>query len=250
MITRSYVQPTRHLGGRVENGSYGEETLDNEAAMTSKHGAPTRAGADVIAMRGDPVVQPVSYVVLPNAEAPFLLARVRWPDVYQAISAVRTDWQDDPGLFDLPYAPASVHVSLEVAKEIAEGWGARIPDEDGNQVTGPSLIRRMPSDWSSLSTAERRAWSIEIEKPARRALADAAAAAIERSQGPEVAPVDTPTPTTSPVKRRGWLKRKPAQPTVVSAALLEQPGIRASEDTLVIDLTDDAEVVSAAAESA
>jgi hypothetical protein len=234
----------------VDNGSNGEVTLDNEAAMTSKDGAPTRPGADVIVMHGDRVVQPVSYVVLPNAEAPFLLARVRWPDVYQAISAVRTDWQDDPGLFDLPYAPASVHVSIEVAREIAESWGARMPDEDGNQLTGPSLIRRMPSDWSSLSTAERRAWSIEIEKPARRALADAAAAAMKRGQGPEVAPVDTPTPTTSPVKRRRWMRRKPQEPVVVSAALLEQPAISASDETLVIDLTDASEVVSAAAESA
>jgi hypothetical protein len=240
----------------VDNGSNGEVTLDDEAAMTSRNGDLALSGADlaevaeVIRMRGERVIRPVSYVVLPNAEAPFLLARARWPDVYQAISAVRTDWQDDPGLFDLPYAPASVHVSFEEACEIAQNWGARIPDEDGDPLTGPSLIRRMPSDWSSLSTAERRAWSIEIEKPARRALADAAAAAIERSRGPEVAPVDTPTPTTSPVKPRRWGRRKSERQPVMGAALIEQPGISASDETLLIDLTDGSEVVGAAAESA
>ncbi len=77
------------------------------------------------------------YVVLPNAENPFLLARVRWPDIYQAISPVRPDWQDDPGLFDLPYAPASVHISYETAAAIAEDWGARDPAEDGEPELGP-----------------------------------------------------------------------------------------------------------------
>jgi hypothetical protein len=231
----------------VDNGSDGEVTHDDEAAMASKYTAPPRGGADVIAMHGDRVVKPVSYVVLPNAEAPFLLARVRWPDVYQAISAVRTDWQEDPGLFDLPYAPASVHITYEAAVEIADSWGARIPDEDGSPLTGPSLIRRMPSDWSSLSTAERRAWSIEIEKPARQALADAAAAAIERIHTPEVAPADTPIPTTSPVKPRRWRRRKDEP---ASAALVEQPAASASDETLVIDLTDSSDVVGAAAESA
>jgi hypothetical protein len=102
----------------------------------------------------------IQYVVLPNADEPFLLARVRWPDIYQAISPVRTDWQDDPGLFDLPYAPTSTAVTLERAAEIAAAWGARIPTEADEPHSGPSLIRRMPSDWSKLTTAERRAWSI------------------------------------------------------------------------------------------
>lgn len=153
-------------------------------------------------------VRPVTYLVLPDADAPFLLARVRWPDVYQAISPVRTDWQDDPGLFDLPYAPASVHISYEQAVAIAEGWGARIPSEETEQQSGPSLIRRMPSEWSGLSTAERRAWSIEIEKPARRALGLANVAALDRMASQEISPSNEPVPSTSPVKRPRWGRRK------------------------------------------
>ena len=213
------------------DGSNSGLTHENEV-RSGGFGPQRRRDADVLDMRDHRHVRPIAYLVLPNAEAPFLLARVRWPDVYQAVSAVRTDWQDDPGLFDLPYAPASVHISYEEALEIAEGWGARLPSEEANQQTGPSLIRRMPSDWSGLSTAERRAWSIEIEKPARRALANAAAAAMDRTQSPDVLPSDGPIPTTSPVKRRRWLRRKNASATAV--AITEA----AELDTLVIDLTE------------
>jgi hypothetical protein len=111
--------------------------------------------------------RPVAYLVLPNVVEPFLLARVRWPDVFQAISPVRPDWQDDPGLFDLPYSPAGFTVSRDEATRLAELWGARLPSEEEDQVSGPSLIRRMPSDWANLSMAEKRAWSIVVRKTRR-----------------------------------------------------------------------------------
>jgi hypothetical protein len=224
-------------------------THENEV-RSAGFGPQRRHDADVLDMRDHRQVRPVAYLVLPNAEAPFLLARVRWPDVYQAISVVRTDWQDDPGLFDLPYAPACVHISHEEAVAIAEGWGARMPSEDANQQSGPSLIRRMPSDWSSLSTAERRAWSIEIEKPARRALANAAAAAMERTEGPEPSPSDAPIPTTSPAKRRHWLRRKNAPVTTASPAMNSPIAETAELETLVIDLTEQTQTVPATADSA
>jgi hypothetical protein len=44
----------------------------------------------------------VSYLVLTDRTAPYLLARVRWPDVAQAITIGNPDWLEDPGLFDLP----------------------------------------------------------------------------------------------------------------------------------------------------
>jgi hypothetical protein len=233
----------------VVDGSNGKLTHESDSARAAGFGPQRRGDADVVDMRGHRHVRPVAYLVLPNAEAPFLLARVRWPDVYQAISAVRTDWQDDPGLFDLPYAPASVHISYEDAVEIAEGWGARIPSEEADQQSGPSLIRRMPSDWSSLSTAERRAWSIEFEKPARRALANAAAAAMERAASPDVSPSNAPIPTTSPVKRRRWGRRR--EPAVANGGMTQ--GLKfagaAAPETLVIDLTEQ-EAVRATADSA
>ncbi len=185
--------------------------------MTTENGRPLRNDASAPAAPEE-APRPVTYVVLPNSERPFLLARVRWPDVYQAISAVRPDWQDDPGLFDLPYAPSSEHVSYAEAVEIAEEWGARIPSEEVSRRAGPSLIRRMPSDWSSLSTAERRAWSIEIEKPDRRALATAAAAAMDRAAGPEVAPSAAPLPPVTQTRRRRWWRRAQPPLTIPSAA--------------------------------
>jgi len=54
----------------------------------------------------------VRYLVLVDRAVPYLLARVRWPDVAQAISAASPDWVEDQGLFDLPYDPSAVTVSF------------------------------------------------------------------------------------------------------------------------------------------
>jgi hypothetical protein len=186
-------------------------THEGDSARVTGLGTQRRGDAEVLALRDHRAVRPVAYLVLPNTETPFLLARVRWPDVYQAISAVRTDWQDDPGLFDLPYAPASVHISYEEASVIAEEWGAHIPPEDAAQEWGPSLIRRMPSNWSDLSTAERRAWSVEIEKPARHAVAIAASRTFTGNT--IFAPV---SPTQ---KKRRWRRRR--EPLVIDLTAAE-----------------------------
>src|SRR5271166_907346 len=102
----------------------------------------------------------LQYYVLPDTINPYLLARVRWPDVAQAISAGRPDWQYDAGLFDLPYDPSSATVTLSQATSIAERWGAYLLSDTGDSV--PSLIRRMPANWSNLVPAEKRAWSLEF----------------------------------------------------------------------------------------
>ena len=119
--------------------------------------------------------QEVLYVVLPDATNPYLLARVRWPDVSQAISPVHTDWQADPGLFDLPYSPSGTRVTLEQATAIAAVWGAHLPSEEPGQKSGPALIRRMPADWSGLSRAEERAWSIDLLRRGKRQSGEARA---------------------------------------------------------------------------
>ncbi len=102
----------------------------------------------------------MKYVVLADCAVPFLLARVRWPDVAQAISAANPDWLDDTGLFDLPYDPSAVTVSFEQAASVAAGWGRQLHAEPTTDA--PSYIRRMPSNWSDLSRSERRAWGIEF----------------------------------------------------------------------------------------
>ncbi len=111
------------------------------------------------------------YLVLAERAVPYLLARVRWPDVAQAISAASPDWLDDPGLFDLPYDPSAVFVSFPQAASVAAGWGRRLEAEAAEDI--PSYIRRMPANWSDLSPSERRTWGIEFVgrrgAPARRA---------------------------------------------------------------------------------
>jgi len=101
----------------------------------------------------------VRYLVLADRGVPYLLAMVRWPDVAQAISAASPDWIEDSGLFDLPYSPSAVTVSLPQAASVAAGWGAQLHAEAAQDVT--SYIRRMPANWSDLSPSERRKWGIE-----------------------------------------------------------------------------------------
>ncbi len=110
-------------------------------------------------MARTPQVTDVQYLVLPDVTNPYLLAMVRWPDVAQAISVGRPEWQGDQGLFDLPYDPSSVRVTPVQAASIAARWGAHLPSE--RQDPPSSLIRRMPANWSNLVPAERYAWSLE-----------------------------------------------------------------------------------------
>jgi hypothetical protein len=206
----------------------------------------------------------VQYLVLPDFEDPYLLARVRWPDVFQAISPVRPDWQDDPGLFDLPYSPSSTAVTFEQATVIAAEWGAELPNGEETELPRRALMRRMPADWSNLSRAEKRAWSIEFAKPGKPA-----AARGELAEDPEVA-------TSAP--RRGWWRRRRQDvtpsleqsevPQVASISYLVEPASNGNGATngngrlpaagadvidltdTVIDLTDAREDLAATAEDA
>jgi len=101
----------------------------------------------------------ITYLVLTDRAAPYLLARVRWPDVAQAITAGSPDWLDDPGLFDLPYHPSAVTLSFAQAVSVAAGWGRQLSAEPAEGV--PSFIRRMPANWSDLSPVERRAYGLD-----------------------------------------------------------------------------------------
>ena len=171
----------------------------------------------------------VQYVVLPDPTNPYLLARVRWPDIFQAISPIRPEWQDDPGLFDLPYDPNSWPVTLEQAATIAAGWGAHLPTDDAPAKPRP-LMRRMPANWSNLSRAEKRAWSIETIKPAKPA---AAAVDDESAQSPDV------RPSRPQSARRRWRRRHVTPALEVSE--LPQPELVLTftdESTDVLDLTE------------
>jgi hypothetical protein len=153
----------------------------------------------------------VQYLVVPDPENPYLLARVRWPDVFQAISPVRPDWQDDPGLFDLPYSSSSTAVTLDRAAAIAAEWGGYLPSEEDSETPRLALMRRMPADWSNLSRAERRAWSIEDLKRAKPVLGD-----VERADDEDAAPKAT---------RRRWRRRTPDGPRTAGVVPIPLPDV-------------------------
>jgi hypothetical protein len=115
-----------------------------------------------------PEPREVQYLVLPDITNPYLLARVRWPDVAQAVTAACPDWLEDPGLFDLPNDPSSATVMFDQAAAIAAAWGVSLLSEERFHSSGPSLIRRMPANWSDLAPAEIRAWSLDFVDMSRR----------------------------------------------------------------------------------
>ena len=102
----------------------------------------------------------VTHVVLTDGAVPYLLARVRWPDVAQATTVGNRTWLDDPGLFDLRYSPNAVPLTFGQAASVAAGWGMQLGAEPASDA--PSFIRRMPANWSDLSPVERRAFGIEF----------------------------------------------------------------------------------------
>jgi hypothetical protein len=183
--------------------------------------ARTRWGRPVTAGKGE-----VQYLVLPDSTNPYLLARVRWPDVYQAISPVRPDWQDDPGLFDLPYDPSSTRVSFAEAALIAADWGAQLPADETVRTARVELMRRMPANWSDLSPAEQSAWSIVHTKPGKLSAA-----------GDEVRRAPRRAPLGSRLARLRARKRD-VEPAADPSELLHEeliPDLDLTED--VIDLT-------------
>jgi PilZ domain len=102
----------------------------------------------------------VRYLVLADRAVPYLLARVRWPDVAQAISARSPGWLEDRGLFDLPYDSSAITVSFHQAASVAAGWGTQLQPGAVDGVL--PYMRRMPANWSDLSPSERHAWGIEF----------------------------------------------------------------------------------------
>jgi len=142
----------------------------------------------------EPEKTDVQYLVLTDHANPYLLARVRWPDVAQAITAACTVWQEDIGLFELPYDAHSKSVSLAEATEIAASWGAQL-SSDLLGAAGPSVIRRMPANWSDLAPVEKRAWALEFAPIDLKKIAD-------RLAGPD----STAPPVTAERRRNGRVR--------------------------------------------
>jgi hypothetical protein len=175
----------------------------------------------------------ILYLAVPDASEPYLLARVRWPDIAQAISAGQTEWQNDLGLFDLPYDKFSAGITADRAAAIAENWGAYLPNDDQPILDAPSLIRRMPSNWSNLSPAERRAWGLDPATIRRRN-----AGAYNRS--------------TNPAVRRSWWawwRREPAATAQVDdLRLWTEDAIGMDADAIIMEAADSLAIEAAAME--
>lgn len=116
--------------------------------------APVGAWSALIPDAGE-----IRFFILVDRAVPYLLARVRWPDVAQAITAGCPDWLDDVGLFDTPYDPSAVRVTFTQAASVAVGWGRQLREEPAGNA--PSFIRRMPANWSDLTPGERRVFGVE-----------------------------------------------------------------------------------------
>jgi hypothetical protein len=110
------------------------------------------------------------YFILSDKGGPYFLARVRWPNIAQAISVTHPYWLDDQGLFDLPYSPASTAVDAHDAEVLARSWGADFPLDETVPAEATPLIRRMPANWAYLTPAERRAWSLDTSMRHRHRL--------------------------------------------------------------------------------
>ena len=122
--------------------------------------AASQSAPDALNSEATPSSCGVRYHILENDGRPFLLARVRWPDIAEAVSVGRPVWQSDPGLFDLPYDPSGLSITEAEADGIAADWGA--PAASDMTLPGaPPIMRRMPPNWSELTPAERRQWRIE-----------------------------------------------------------------------------------------
>jgi hypothetical protein len=220
----------------------GKRARSGDTVTTAGFGPQRSGDADVGEEQESVSPRRVAYLVLPNVTEPYLLARVRWPDVYQASSPVRPDWQDDPGLFDLPYSPASTPVTYEEAAEIASGWGALLPSEEEGQAPGPSHIRRMPADWANLSAAERRAWSIMVGKPARHPASLTPVVDLPPDRADQA-----PAP---PSRRRRWSRRWIPALLVAFSSHEGPTSDRVDAESMVIDLTEPAEGIRPAVDLA
>jgi hypothetical protein len=94
------------------------------------------------------VAQPeaVRYLALPDKIRPRALARIRWPDLAQAMTAAHPVWKDDPALFDLLHSHAATPITAAQATKIASSWGASLNHETQADST-VRLSDKQPRYW-------------------------------------------------------------------------------------------------------
>jgi PilZ domain len=111
----------------------------------------------------------MSYLVLTDRAVPYLLARLRWPDVAQAMTVSSPRWLEDPGLFDLHYDCSAVNVSFAQAASVAAGWGMQLsPESAAERRMSPSLHEKSRGNghaWGIRFAGRRRGSSRRMPRP-------------------------------------------------------------------------------------
>jgi len=77
-----------------------------------------------------PYVGEVVFAFERAAGAPYILARLRWPDLAESISPHNPEWTTQRSMFYMLYDSSGEWVSEEYAREFAESWGATWPQSD------------------------------------------------------------------------------------------------------------------------
>lgn len=73
---------------------------------------------------------PLSYAVERTGRVPYVLARLRWPDLAECISPKYPEWRTHRRMFYMLYDSSGEIVSEEYARKLADQWGAVWPESD------------------------------------------------------------------------------------------------------------------------
>lgn len=72
----------------------------------------------------------VTYATDSADGVPYVLARLRWPDLAETISPHNPEWTTQRSAFAMLYDSSGELVSEEVARKLADRWGATWPESD------------------------------------------------------------------------------------------------------------------------
>ena len=76
----------------------------------------------------------VKYAVERAAGVPYMLVRLRWPDIAESINPHDVTWKPDYALFDKLYNSDGELISAGDALRLAQSWGGTLPDDGAKGV--------------------------------------------------------------------------------------------------------------------
>jgi hypothetical protein len=232
-VKHAFVTPSHRLCAESPEKPIGEQRRHVSLSVAHRHrgdvpGKADTGGPSMTALLRD--TREMSYLVLTDRAVPYLLARLRWPDVAQAMTVSSPQWLEDPGLFDLHYDSGAVNLSFSQAASVAAGWGTQLR---AGAAEGP-INRRMSSSLLEKSRGNGHAWSVGFVRrrrgssrrvPRLQPVGERAAAVSGVTRGPESALPDRRRFPRLRIDGRAHIRSGPA---TISAALvdLSQGGMR------------------------